>query len=521
MMIKSSLKDLMDTLPNDLLELVDNHTSYIEDILLVYSSKYNDPLKEDCWKNFLHQLNRKYDHLDDLFISKPIELHVLYYIVCKNDLAGCVHLLDRYSVEDRWNNFKLLKVSIENNNVRIFKYLYSRLEDITDVWSPKNLFVQACYWYNKEICDFLISKFDWDIIINPPSFITHTDAQAIFRFYIMNQDSKLLDTMLSSFNFNLMMIVMSEFFHRKLTRKHNNYNWIYKIIEHYKDALTNMLYILLDNLHLDIVCDLSVRLSMGNHEDVLLDYYRGKGMQARKIPRIDVLKLYYERGLINQDQVITIFRQILTFGKFGFLDIQTYEWIIDIVPLLDGDVNEIICVLFSKFKSRYNEILLRILKNKELQIDKYHINDLLYMRPTLAHEVIVELLKRGCIVYEDINEFIDFNEDCFIYLDAQLNTEQRYNWIAELIKGKETTDNFFNYILTNYPNLNYQRMLEDMIRTYDTSDDIEEPKCNFFKHTLIIFEKHNIRLSYKRLFNLASQCRHVHLAILLNSKNDD
>lgn len=512
----------MDTLPADLLQLIDKHTSYIEDILLLYSSNYNGPLKSNCWKNFLHQLNRKYDRFDYLFISESIEVYVLYDIVSKNDLIGCMHILDKYSIEENRNIFGLLRKSIQNNSLKIFKYLYSKFANVITKGYIKNLFINASYNYNREICDFLIPKFDWLTMIfqsvsNP--VVSSADAEVVFMYYILTQDSKLLNTILSSFDSDLMTRVILAILNRDGNKKRDNYDWIYKITEHYKDISSIVLYILLDNLYIDVAIGLSNRMQLGSHQDVLLNYYRNIGKHTRKYPKVDILRFYYEKDLITKSQIIRIFGEILTLKKFLFIDVQTYKWLTEIVPLSATDISVIFDSLLLNYEMKYKQILLDILKDKELVVNKHHIDDLSSV-VDYPSEIVVELLKRGSIVYDDLSELFQYNEDCFIYLDNQLNTEQRYKWITELIGRRGAEDHFFDYIFKHHPNLNYQKILEDIIEDYETADDIEEPENKHFELTLDIFRKHNIQLNYKRLFNVAAQCRHVHLAIMLNSKID-
>ena len=500
----------MDTLPEDLLKLIDKHTSYVEEILLVNSLDYDGPLKNDGWKNFLHQLDRRYDEFDDLFIANQIEMHILTYAIDADDLIACTHLLDRCST-DYSERGLLFKKSIDNKSTRIFKYLCVKFGDmLNNRGFVEGLFERACTVYNKEASDILATKFDWQVMImNPASaeFVVHWRALAIFRFYILNPDNHaLMGAIFDAINPTAMVGILSDIFNRKAEFKPDNYDWIYNIVAHYDNCYyqCKIFYILLNNLHLDIVSYICMQL--GDHYDVLLKYF--KDDRCEKPPKVDILRSYYEQGFINQDQVISIFKHALTRCDFTFLNLQTYIWVIEIIPLLQDEISLITNMLFTHPKRRYKEIFMYILNNREYHVNKYYIEDL----EDLDVEIFVKLLKRDCIMYEDINEFVGCNEDCFIHLDPKLDEENRYNWISILITHSDTTEKFYDYIFTYHPELNYQVILEKVIKDYD------ETTSELFQFILDNFEKHGIRLSYKRLFNIAVKYKHVHLALLLNDK---
>ena len=118
MIIKSLLKDLMDTLPTDLFLLIDRHTSYVEETLLFNSSEYHEGIKPETWKCFLHHRHRKYDRFDQMFLYVDVKLEILKYTIKINDLIGFRLLFNMN--KDGFRCKILLRLALFYDNKRFF-----------------------------------------------------------------------------------------------------------------------------------------------------------------------------------------------------------------------------------------------------------------------------------------------------------------------------------------------------------------------------------------------------------------
>ena len=498
----------MDTLPTDLLLLIDKHASYAEETLVFNISTYDGPTKNlNSWKCILHHLHRQYDKYDDLFIDEYIEFKILMeYIIPRNDLIGCIHLVNKINTTE--THTQLLEKSIQKQeHIAIFKYLYEKFEISSQaIGTIRQLFISACSIFNRKVCDFLIDK------VQPESmpYASKLNDYGLFKFCLLHHDDpKWLKFIFDHFSENRIIGMINSLICE--VNRINFSDWIFKIADNLeKDTI---LYALLDNLLIeDAVLFTAKYTTLGANNVILFDYLQYKYECKSSGPIPDVLRAYYDKGLINLDQLSALYKSMLDLPKFVFRSLDSYKLLVDTLTLTPEFANKIfkLCIGDNNI-----DVLEYMLTTKTFQYDKYIFSSL---PGNLSDKTIVLLFEHECILYNSADDVAGcyYIPKLFKLLSNQLSSNATIEeWICDIINKSANVDReFIDYVCIKYPNLDYQKILDVIIG----NSRIYGGQRGKIGEIISYFIQNDIVLNYKRLLNISRGHGHVDIAIMLHSR---
>lgn len=462
------------------------------------------------WKNYLHHLHRKYDQYDKLFIADDIELHILKrFVIPNDDLVACIHLLDRHPPKSDDDQIDLVRKSIANSkSIKIFEYLYSKYTPS----NPNILFRDSCGVFNKKISDFLVNKVDLQSMMreytkNIPYGL------AVFRFYLLHQDdSSLLKLIIDNVESKDIMRFISRTLNDK--RCDRDYDWLFKIADYVEAIRPHILYKLISRRLIDVAKLFSSKYCFGTDMEILSNYLLKKkeSKWPKSVP--DILRAYYDRKLIDVGQLSELYRQMLTFHNFRFIELESYILLTNTLHLSDDSIDKILILLIKGYN---DDIIKYIFMNETFKPNKYSLG--LVINSGLDPDTTALLFERQCVSYNSIDELISVcvMPEYFLIMSRsnQLNLDQTEKWVYNIISHLNADQEFIDYICKKYPKTNYQKLLEKAIQNFETQDDVDEQTDHVFEMILDTFENNNITLNYERLFNVTRDIRHINIAILL------
>lgn len=509
MIIKSLCKDLMDTLPVDLLKLIDGHISYVEETLLLYSSNYSGPMKKvHTWKNFLHHLYRRYDEYDTLFIDTYVERYIIKnYAIPNNDLVACIHLSSAKVFGKKHKHYSFFEIARsaikQHQDDRIIKYL---LQIINDQSTFHELFYDACRVYNKRICCFLVDKIGLESIISKAN--SPFDGLTLFRFYTMNPENRtLLRFIVNKFRPNYIVRFIS-----KVLKDNQDKVWIFSVADQLPDIRIDILYRLISKKLIEVAKIFSTKYQLGGDAEILSGYVlkKSRSIKAKYLP--DILKVYYDLKLIDLTQLGILYQQMLTMPRIRFLTIDSYILLSNTISL---DINVLNKVFDESILAGNSELIKYMIVNQQFTPNKYQFTNLLDF--DLDVETMALLLEKKVVSGDDIFANCIAPEYFMVVSKLyHLNEMQLEKSIGTLISNLNVGKEFIDHITNKYPTINYQNLIEKTIINLETKDEYK------FVSILKFFETSSIRLNYERLLNIARQKRHVDVAIFLHDviKND-
>lgn len=460
MMIKSLNKDLMDTLPTDLLLLVDGHTSYVEETLLAYSSKYQQGVEPETWKCFLQHRHRNYDKYDRMFLWENPVVEMLKYAIVENDYKAFDILINTLNINILQVQVDILSSIIQHDNKKMFE-LYSKI--VKNIELSKIFYLIVPFESHRILSMFIDS-------INLESLKTRESCLAIVA---SNFDELFIRKLLKTNN-NFKNAHIMDFF-EYITRTHTDPENIIKIIDIMNcnsDERLEILMIAMSNGNKSLIKILLATYDYSMIFDILFSY--ATTYDVNNCNGVEMLRFFNEINYIDDVQLIHIYKLFLEeYEKQNrqnyFCTLEDYKWLtnkyIKVDPELDllyyndtilrlyiykhfgekklaahilnqypnlpldkienliGFIdNSVFITLYNRHKINiYGEQLLKYISLKVFKIiyDKLSLE----MINQVAHQILITLCQHKVRHPDKLLEFIEFTTNNNIAIDYQLVME--------------------------------------------------------------------------------------------------
>lgn len=517
MMIKSLLKDLMDTLLTDLLQLIDGHTSYVEETLLLYSSKYQQGIRSsdltlqsgvepDTWKCFLQHLHRKYDIFDRMFLWKDPIFEIIRYVVRKGDCKAFYLLTDKPYFDDKkdreWTH--VFNNIIQQDDVRMFKLFSTRIMDI-----PLD-----------QVFDNLVSHNSYRIL---RLYMDQLDLESLNY----HQASLAIVAMRFDINFIRKLFKVNQKFHDK-SYVLEFFDSIICDCKNYEHVILKMI----DILNLSFAVKNNILMSaMGVFERKLIelllttyDYGSIFDIMVHYISndendnQTEMLRFLNENGFIDDNELIELHELIIkTWGKRGFLSygdsctLETYKWMINkyiqVNPNLDLlEHNNIILTLCLNKTYGSDEIAIHILNQyPTLPLNKFeppdYVDGTIYSMLYLRNKINLDV--------EKLSNHISFKVFKVVYgcqPRTDLSLEIANKLASEVLMDTcyfdlDNLQEFIGFINDNNITLDYQQVMETVLCGNEWEPQTNRGERNLVE-TLKILKQHNKIKDHYRLFKM-------------------
>ena len=465
MMVKSLIKDLINTLPEDLLQLIDKHTSYVEETLIFYSSNYQDGIDKYCLKNYLHHLHRKYDEYDEMFLYKNPELEILKNLMY-HDENGSILLLDAHKKSFSYENLKeLFDLALSLDADKIFRLLKDKY-NILPYWD--NEIISKCFQHQSpdilrifiDDVDLLaLDIFDIYLVITAMSYDPKFVEKVMRHNQRLHSDKNKIKFLVCFLEFDqgdLIVKMLDLLKCNKVVRE----GILFKSIKYYSEQ--TMLKLLQSYDDED-----KFKLLVKYFEQKLLTY------SDCDLNNIGVLKLCHDHQLINDNQLIKLYEILLETRKksmnkiYDQLKLDDYLWITDKYlkhnPKLDLVEYSSTILDLNILKCFGDDSIAEHILNQspQLPIKKYHD----------CHNYIGDSLY--CILFQrdkiDINQQYLFKNgkiESFKLLWSKLDYKDAVRWASQILLNccyydcKNEFDVFLQYLDDNNIIIDYQHLME-------------------------------------------------------------
>lgn len=502
----------MDTLPNDLLQLIDGHTSFVEETLLAYSSKYLEGVKAPSWKCFLHHRHRKYDKYDLMFLYEDVDLEMLIYAIDEQDLIAFTLVFNTF---EHWKLMDQLSIILNriicSDNKQIFLVFRSRFRQD---FKYKILMSGACNILSLYNID--------DIDINSITEINRLITILIAANFNHQFIKRIINTVEHNFDIGELMCCLVA-----------DYTDVFPIVNIMRmfncsrSIVIDVLFCAMEFVRMEYIQAITKAYELGTFIDLLTEYSGSRCDQRI----VKLLRELYNIKLITGDELLEVYNYKLEISDYQrFESLKDYKWIIKHYPSLDVlfHNNTVLEIHYDK-----PEIALYILNLhpelplKKLEIIPNKIDGLVYLK----------LYQRNKIVL-NIDQIIKFRSiKIFMYFQNHLDDHAKMKWMYYiLLEGcccspnfDQQLDNIIRYLDNKNITIDYQRILEIILSSdyvWITLTDIS-PDFEWF-HTQIVDTKSLTRCikimdsmgkikDYYRLMKLTDEKEYVELSRYLSS----